>query len=300
MGDAEGVPIARAPARRLFGGLHLPRRRWGIAVAWAIILGVAGAALLAPLVAPHDPLEQDLATRLRPGPWGDGGVWGNPLGTDQLGRDLLSRVIHGARLSLGVGLAAVALAATAGVGVGLLAGYYRGALDRVLMRLADIQLGMPFLLLAITIIAVFGPSIRNLIVVLSLGGWVVYARVVRGQVLSLRERGFIEAARALGTSDARLLLRHLLPNVMPSVIVLASFALAQNIILESALSFLGLGAGPRIPSWGAMLSDSRAYLATAWWLATVPGLAIMLTVLSINTLGDWLRDALDPQLRGGP
>ncbi len=291
MRDVEQVPIARA--------LRLPRRRWGIAVAWAIILGVAGAALLAPLVAPHDPLEQDLARRLRPGLWEEGGVWGNPLGTDQLGRDLLSRVIHGARLSLGVGLVAVLAAGTAGVGVGLAAGFYRGALDRALMRVADIQLGMPFLLLAITIIAVFGPGVRNLIVVLSLGGWVVYARVVRGQVLSLRERGFIEAARALGATDARLLLWHLLPNVLPSVIVLASFALAQNIILESALSFLGLGAGPRTPSWGAMLSDSRAYLATAWWLATVPGAAIMLTVLSINTVGDWLRDTLDPQLRGG-
>jgi peptide/nickel transport system permease protein len=279
--------------------LRLPRRHWGIALAWAILVGVAGAALLAPLVAPHDPLEQNLAWRLRPGAWGDGGTWRNLLGTDQLGRDLLSRVIYGARLSLGVGLAAVALAATAGVGTGLVAGYYRGGLDRLLMRLADIQLGMPFLLLAITIIAVFGPSIRNLIVVLSLGGWVVYARVVRGQVLSLRERGFVEAARALGARDRRILLRHMLPNVLPSVLVLASFALAQNIILESALSFLGLGAGPRTPSWGAMLSDSRAYLATAWWLATVPGLAIMLTALSINTMGDWLRDTLDPQLRGG-
>ncbi len=264
------------------------------------MLGIAGAALLAPMIAPHDPLEQDLAKRLRPVAWDRGGTWGNLLGTDQLGRDLLSRVIHGGRLSLGVGMAAVAVAGTAGVGLGLVAGFYRGALDRALMRLADIQLGMPFLLLAITIIAVFGPSVRNLIVVLSLGGWMVYARVVRGQVLSLRERGFIEAARALGASDARILLRHLLPNVLPSVIVLASFALAQNIILESALSFLGLGAGPRTPSWGAMLSDSRAYLATAWWLATVPGVAIMLTVLSINTVGDWLRDTLDPHLRGQP
>ena len=286
--------------REMVSRLRLPSRRWGIALAWAIILAVAGSALLAPLVAPHDPLDQDLSKRLRPGPWDEGSAWRNPLGTDQLGRDLLSRVIYGARLSLGVGLVAVALAGTAGVGIGLAAGYYRGALDRVLMRLADIQLGMPFLLLAITIIAVFGPGIRNLIVVLSLGGWVVYARVVRGQVLSLREQGFVEAARALGARDGRILLRHLLPNVLPSVIVLASFALAQNIILESALSFLGLGAGPRTPSWGAMLSDSRAYLATAWWLATVPGLAIMLTVLSINTVGDWLRDALDPQLRGGP
>ncbi len=285
--------------REALSRLRLPRRRWGIALAWAVLAMVAGAALLAPVVAPHDPLEQDLARRLRPGAWGEGGTWRNLFGTDQLGRDLLSRVIHGARLSLGVGLAAVALAGTAGVGIGLVAGYYRGALDRVLMRLADIQLGMPFLLLAITIIAVFGPSIRNLIVVLSLGGWVVYARVVRGQVLSLRERGFIEAARALGARDGRILRHHLLPNVLPSVLVLASFALAQNIILESALSFLGLGAGPRTPSWGAMLSDSRAYLATAWWLATVPGLAIMLTVLSINTVGDWLRDTLDPQLRGG-
>ena len=275
-------------------------RRWGIAMAWAVLLGIAAAAAFAPLVAPHDPLEQDLAKRLQPVAWDRSGEWRNLLGTDQLGRDLLSRAIYGGRLSLGVGMAAVAVAGTAGVGLGLVAGYYRGALDRAVMRLANIQLGMPFLLLAITIIAVSGPSVRNLVLVLSLGGWMVYARVVRGQVFSLRERGFIEAARALGASDARILLHHLLPNVLPSVIVLASFALAQNIILESALSFLGLGAGPRTPSWGAMLSDSRAYLATAWWLATVPGVAIMLTVLSINTVGDWLRDTLDPQLRGQP
>jgi peptide/nickel transport system permease protein len=273
------------------------RRGWGFAAAWIILILVVGGAVFADAIAPYDPLEQSLRHRLQPVSWQAGGDWRHPLGTDQLGRDILSRTIHGARLSLAVGCVAVVIAGTLGVTLGLVAGFYRGVLDRLLMRLADIQLGMPFMLLAVLIIAIFGASVRNLVVVLAVGGWVIYARVVRVQVLSLRERSFVESARALGASDLRIVARHILPNVVPSVTVLASFAVAQNIVLESALSFLGLGAGPRTPSWGGMLADSRAYLATAWWLAAMPGVAIMLTVLSINTVGDWLRDTLDPQLR---
>jgi len=278
--------------------VRLPfKRGWGFAAAWIILVLVVGGAAFADTLAPYDPLEQSLRTRLQPVSWQAGGDWRHPLGTDQLGRDILSRTMHGARLSLAVGCIAVVIAGTLGVLLGLLAGFYRGALDRVLMRLADIQLGMPFMLLAVLIIAIFGASVRNLVVVLAVGGWVIYARVVRVQVLSLRERSFVESARALGASDLRIVAQHILPNVVPSVTVLASFAVAQNIVLESALSFLGLGAGPRTPSWGGMLADSRAYLATAWWLAAMPGVTIMLTVLSINTVGDWLRDTLDPQLR---
>lgn len=273
------------------------RRGWGFAAAWIILILVVGGAVFADTIAPYDPLEQSLRNRLQPVSWQAGGDRRHPLGTDQLGRDILSRTIHGARLSLAVGCVAVVIAGTLGVTLGLVAGFYRGVLDRLLMRLADIQLGMPFMLLAVLIIAIFGASVRNLVVVLAVGGWVIYARVVRVQVLSLRERSFVESARALGASDLRIVARHILPNVVPSVTVLASFAVAQNIVLESALSFLGLGAGPRTPSWGGMLADSRAYLATAWWLAAMPGVAIMLTVLSINTVGDWLRDTLDPQLR---
>jgi peptide/nickel transport system permease protein len=273
------------------------RRGWGFAAAWIILILVVSGALFADTLAPYDPLEQSLRNRLQPVPWQAGGDWRHPLGTDQLGRDILSRTMHGARLSLSVGCIAVVIAGTLGVLLGLVAGFYRGVLDRALMRLADIQLGMPFMLLAVLIIAIFGAGVRNLVVVLAVGGWVIYARVVRVQVLSLRERSFVESARALGASDLRIVAQHILPNVVPSVTVLASFAVAQNIVLESALSFLGLGAGPRTPSWGGMLADSRAYLATAWWLAAMPGIAIMLTVLSINTVGDWLRDTLDPQLR---
>jgi len=273
------------------------RRGWGFAAAWIILILVVSGAIFADTLAPYDPLEQSLRNRLQPVPWQAGGDWRHPLGTDQLGRDILSRTMHGARLSLSVGCIAVVIAGTLGVLLGLVAGFYRGVLDRALMRLADIQLGMPFMLLAVLIIAIFGAGVRNLVVVLAVGGWVIYARVVRVQVLSLRERSFVESARALGASDLRIVAQHILPNVVPSVTVLASFAVAQNIVLESALSFLGLGAGPRTPSWGGMLADSRAYLATAWWLAAMPGVAIMLTVLSINTVGDWLRDTLDPQLR---
>lgn len=273
------------------------RGQWGAGAAWATLFLVMAGAFVAPALGLHDPLEQHLGNRLRPAFWQVGGEPRHPLGTDHLGRDILSRTLHGARLSLTVSVVAVVFAGSVGTGVGVVSAYYGGAADRLLMRLANIQLGMPFMLLAVLIIAIFGPSVRNLVIVLAVGGWVVYARVVRAQVLSLRGQSFVEAARALGSSDARIMAVHLVPNLVPSVAVLASFAVAQNIILESALSFLGLGAGPRTPSWGGMLADSRVYLATAWWLAAVPGVAIMLTVLSINTVGDWLRDAVDPRLR---
>jgi peptide/nickel transport system permease protein len=191
----------------------------------------------------------------------------------------------------------VAISGLLGVTLGLLAGYYGGRFDTLLMRMVDVQLAFPFILLAITVVAVLGAGLRNVIIVLGVAGWTVYARVVRGQVLSLREMEFVVAARAIGVPNHVIIPRHLLPNVVTPVVIMATFAVATNIITEASLSFLGLGVEPRIPTWGSMLSDGRAYIGRAWWLTTFPGLAILVTVLSINLLGDWLRDRLDPRLR---
>ena len=234
-----------------------------------------------------------LADRLKPPSF-----QGHLFGTDAIGRDILMRLPHGGRISLTVGFVSVGLSLIVGVGVGLLAGFYRGVLDVVLMRIADVQLSFPFILLAITVIAVIGAGLWKLIFVMALTQWVQYARLVRAQVLSLREQDSVQATRALGASDARIVLRHLLPNLIGPVIVLATLNVANNILLESGLTFLGLGIDPLIPSWGGMLADGRNYMQTAWWVATFPGLAITVTVLGFNLLGDWLRDRLDPMDRG--
>lgn len=226
-----------------------------------------------------------------------GGKLANPLGTDQLGRDILSRLIYGARISLAVGAAAVLISGVLGVAGGIAAGFYGGFVDEALMRLADLRLALPFILLVIAVIAVFGPGFFNVIVILGLTGWVPYARVVRAEVLSIREREFVVAARVLGARDSRLMFRHILPNIVASAIVIGSLELAQMIVTESALSFLGLGVRPPTPSWGNMLGEGRDYLLTSWWLATFPGLAITVTAVSVNLVGDWLRDVLDPRLK---
>jgi peptide/nickel transport system permease protein len=218
------------------------------------------------------------------------------LGTDHLGRDVLSRLIYGAQIALVVGVTTVVVSGVLGLGVGLVAGYFGGWADTAFMRLLDIQLSMPFMLVALSIIGILGPSLQNIVIVLALTGWVVYARVVRAEILSLRTREFVAACRSLGGSDARIIVRHLLPNVRSSVIVIATVEVARMMLLESALSFLGLGVRPPTPSWGAMLADGRVYLASAWWLATFPGLAISVTVLAVNVVGDRLRDLLDPEL----
>jgi peptide/nickel transport system permease protein len=254
------------------------------------------AAVFAPAIAPYDPEWQERSDRLI-GPLTRSSDSGNfyLLGTDPLGRDILSRVIYGARISMMIGFLSVAFAAPLGVLFGLLSGYGSKWVDDVIMRLADIQLAFPFILLAMVIVSVLGPSIRNLVLVLAISGWVIYARVVRGQVIRLKEMEFVQAAEAVGCTNGRILFRHLLPNALTPVIVLVTFGLASMILLESSLSFLGLGVQPPTPSWGGMLNESRNYIAQAWWASVMPGVAIMLTVLSVNFLGDWLRDILDPK-----
>jgi len=256
------------------------------------------AALFAGRIAPHDPAKQSLPQRLQPPAWSSEGSPDRLLGADQLGRDILSRLVYGARISLSVGAAAVLLATTLGTTVGLVAGYYGKWMDAFLMRTVDMFLAFPFLLMALVFMATLGAGLRNIIIVLGITGWVPYARLVRGQVLSLREREFVLAAEAIGVPNARMILRHILPNVLASVIVLASLQIGTVIISESSLTFLGLGIPPAIPTWGTMLATGRDYVTRAWWLATLPGLAIVLTVLATNFIGDWLRDVLDPTLRG--
>ncbi len=275
---------------------RLVRRRTAL-FGLLVVVGVLLAAVFAPLVSPFDPLEQDIGQRLREPGWQDEQGRVHPLGTDHLGRDILARIIFGSRIALVVGLAAVVISGVLGMIIGLVAGYFGGRLDDLLMRLADIQLAFPFILLAIAVIGVLGPSLRNIIIVIGVSSWVVYARVVRGEVLSIREREYVHAAVALGSRHWRVLMTHVLPNTFTPWLVVATLDMARVIVIESALSFLGLGVQPPTPTWGGMLADGRVYLSTAWWLATFPGLAILVTVLGINLFGDGLRDTLDPRLK---
>jgi peptide/nickel transport system permease protein len=260
-----------------------------------IVLGAVLLALAAPVLAPADPNDGEILQRLQPPLWlgGKAGL----MGTDQLGRDVLSRVIYGARVSLIVGSVSVLLAGSLGLLLGLLSGYAGRHIDNVIMRLTDIQMAFPFILLALAIIAVLGPGIGNMILVFAVTGWTVYARTIRGSVLSIKEKEFIEAARGLGCGHVRIVTRHILPSVLSPLIVISSFEIAKIIIYEASLSFLGLGVPQSIPSWGQMLADGREYVQTAWWVATFPGLPLMITVLGINFIGDGLRDALDPRLQ---
>ena len=249
------------------------------------------AAALAEALSPYGPNEQDITQRLQaPG-------LSHLLGTDEVGRDILSRLIFGARISLLVGVIAVGVSCPLGVLVGLVAGYTGRRTDDVLMRITDIQLAVPTILLAIAVVAVLGPGLWNVILTLSVTGWTLYARLTRGEALTIKSRDFVQAARATGAGDVRIMVRHVLPNVVSPVIVVAVFAVANMIILEATLSFLGLGVEPRVVTWGRMLNGGRLYLSTAWWLTAFPGLAIFVTVLAVNLLGDHLRDWLDPRLR---
>ena len=289
------LPAARRRPSRLWRSLKVRR----LVLFGFLVLGlVVFWAVSAPLIAPHPPRSGNIVDSKLPPAWLPQGERRFLLGTDELGRDILSRVIYGAQISLSVGFTAVALAGAVGVTLGLVAGYYRGRTDDVIMRLADIQLALPQILMAIAILAVLGPGLQNVILTLAITNWVTYARVVRGQVLSFREKEFVEAARCIGVGDLQIMFKHILPNTLASIIVIASFAVASTMLAEAALSFLGLSVGPDVPTWGGMVATGRDQIITGqWWIYTFPGLAIMLTVLGINTIGDWLRDYLDPRLK---
>ncbi len=298
-----GVPTVggrgsrRSTLRRAWRSLL--RAKWPL-LALFILMLVGLAAVIGPSVAPKDPNRQDIIARLqRPFEAERSGEVEFILGTDSLGRDVLSRVIYGARISLLVGFIAVAIGGSLGVALGIIAGYFGGRVDSLIMRVGDIQLAFPFILLAIMFLVVLGPGVVNLVLILGIGQWVTYARIARAQTISQREKEYVEAARALGATTGRILFRSILPNILAPLIVIASFNIASVILSEAALSFLGLGVPPTVPTWGGMLAESRdQLLAGRWWLAIFPGTAIMLTVLSFNILGDWLRDFLDPRLQG--
>jgi ABC-type dipeptide/oligopeptide/nickel transport system permease subunit len=288
--DAAPSVAPRATVRRLL------RLRWGLGAAGVLVVIVASA-VLAPWVAPHDPLVVEIRHRLAPPAWMVGGTVEHLLGTDQVGRDLLSRMIYGGRVSLVVGVVAVLISATIGVFLGLGAGYFRGRTDWIIMTLVNVMLTFPFVLLALAVIAVLGPSLGNMIIVLGVAGWPIYTRVVRAETMAIREREFVLAGRALGMSHPRIILRQILPNLVSAIVVIATLQVAQVIILESFLSFLGLGIQPPTPAWGNMLGEGRVYMLDSWWIATFPGSAIFLTTLVINLMGNALRDWLDPHMR---
>lgn len=257
-----------------------------------VLLGLVAIAALGASLPLPSPNEQDLAGRLTPPAWQAPASSTHLLGTDNLGRDLASRLVQGSRLTLLVGLTAVVAGGLVGVAIGLVAGYLDGPVGAALMFLADAQLAFPFVLLSATLASVLPPGLPNVLLVLTLTGWVIFARVVRGQTLSLREREFVMAARSLGAGPLRIVGRHVLPQLLPAVIVLAGLQVGRMILFESALSFLGLGIQEPVASWGGLLSDGRNYMRRAWWLTTIPGLAITVTVLAINLLGDWLRERI--------
>ena len=275
---------------------QLQRLRWGLA-AVALLLVIVASAVLAPWVSPYDPLAVNIRHRLAPPAWMEGGDVQHLLGTDKVGRDLLSRMIYGGRVSLVVGVSAVLISATLGVLLGLGAGYFRGRIDWSIMTLVNVMLTFPFVLLALAVIAVLGPNLTNMIIVLGVAGWPVYARVVRAETMAIGEREFVLAGRALGMSHARIIFRQILPNLVSAIVVIATLQVAQVIIAESFLSFLGLGIQPPTPAWGNMLGEGRVYMLNSWWIATFPGLAIFITTLVINLMGNALRDWLDPHMK---
>ncbi|MBM3470153.1 MAG: ABC transporter permease [Armatimonadetes bacterium] len=268
---------------------RMPLNRSG-ALGLIVVALVVGVAVLAPLITPYGPADSDLVKTLQPP---SRAHW---MGTDQLGRDLFTRILYGARVSLTIGLVTVGVSGVLGLVVGLISGYLGGLTDVVLMRLVDVQLSFPFILLALVVNAILGIGLQNIILTLIITGWVVYARLVRGEVLALKTLDYVEAARALGAQQMRIVLRHLLPNLWTPVIILSSLQVAQFIVAEAAISFLGFGVQPPMASWGNMLNEGKTYIYNAWWMTTFPGVALVLTALGVNLVGDWLRDTLDPRL----
>ncbi len=289
--DREAEPSGLARVLRKLWHLRLG------ALGGVLILGLLLTAILCPVVSPHDPFEQDIMKRLLPPVWLEGGSPEHLLGTDHVGRDLLTRILYGSRVSLVVGVCAVLFQILIGVFLGLLAGYYGGRADSAISFLVNVMMGFPFILLAMSLVAVLGPSLQNIIIALGATGWPVFTRVVRVETLKLREQEFVLAATALAFRARRILLGHILPNLLPSILVIGTVEVARAIIRESLLSFLGLGIQPPTPSWGVMLAEGRDYMLLQWWLAAFPGFAIFLAALGINLLGDALRDLIDPHLR---
>jgi ABC-type dipeptide/oligopeptide/nickel transport system permease subunit len=263
----------------------------------AVIVLLAGlAALCAPVIAPHDPGDADLLRRLQPPVWQEGGDWSYPFGCDGLGRDMLSRLIFGARVSLGIGFGVVVVSSVIGTLLGIVAGFVRGAIDAVVSRVADVLLGFPYLVFAIGLMGMMGPGLGNIVITLVLKEWVVAFRVARGETLGAREQDYVEAARALGCPSWRIMFGEILSNILSPVLVVATIRMAHVIIMESSLSFLGLGVQPPAVSWGGMVADGREFLAEGWWVSTLPGLAILIVVLAINLASQGAREALDPRL----
>ncbi len=275
----------------------LPSRQFPAIPLFILVFLLVLPGLFAPYLAPHNPIRGSLRERLKPPVWVQGGTITHPLGTDKVGRDILSRIIYGARISLAVSLVAILVSGVIGTALGLMAGYFGGRLDALIMRLVDISLGLPVILLALVFVAAIGASFITVVVVTTVLLWARYARQVRGETLSIRERDFIARARVAGASHFRIMLRYIFPNIINTLTVLATLQIGAVILLESALSFLGAGIPRPTPTWGSMIADGRDLIVVAWWIAMFPGLAIMLTVLSLNLLGDWLRDRLDPKLR---
>jgi len=290
----EGVTALPVAEPRPWGRLRaggLPVIPLGIITTFVLI------AILAPLISPADPEEQSLRNRFRPPVWDERGSWQHPLGTDRLGRDMLSRIFYGSRVSLTAGVVTVLLASAFGAAVGLVAGYYGGRVDAVLMRLTDATMSFPVILLALILAVTVGPSFANVVVAIAVILWARYARVIRGQVLTLMERDFIGQARIAGAGAWRVISRNLLPNTLNTLVVLVKLQIGYVIIVEASLSFLGAGIPPPTPAWGSMIAEGREFVTSAWWVSFFPGLAILLVVLAFNLLGDWLRDTLDPKLR---
>jgi peptide/nickel transport system permease protein len=254
-------------------------------------------AVFAAYLAPHSPTEGDITQKLIPPVWMERGDSDHPLGTDRFGRDVLSRIIYGSRISLIVSLIAIGVAGTVGTLLGLIAGYRGGVTDAVLMRLTDVGLSLPTILIAVVLVAVSEPSFRNVILVIALLLWPRFARQVRGETLAIKEQDFVALAVVAGRSSAWIISRHIFPNVVPTLLVISTLQVGYVILLEGTLSFLGVGVPPPSPAWGLMIADGRGFLATAWWISFLPGLAMVLTVLAVNLMGDWLRDHLDPKLR---
>ena len=295
MAIPQQVPWYMAPLRFL-RAIFQVRRFPGVAMAILVFLLVIPG-IFAEWIAPHDPIKGSLALRLKPPMWEKGGSITYPLGTDKVGRDVLSRIIYGARVSLRVSVEAIVVSGFIGTALGLISGYFGGRVDALIMRLVDISLSLPIILVALVFVAALGPSFATVIAVITILLWARYARQVRGEVLSIKERDFIARARVAGASHFRIMFRYLLPNVVNTLIVLATLQVGFVIIFESSLSFLGAGIPRPTPAWGLMVADGRELIVTAWWISMFPGIAIMLTVLSFNLVGDWLRDHLDPKLK---